>query len=260
MTTVEPRLARRRDAVRESEARHRMRRTVWLLVGVALVGAVVWLLQAPFVRVQHISIQGAGRSAVVPILRELNVVEGRPIILIRPGRIEEALATDPWVRAASAIVRYPDTVEVVVNERRPAAWLQTSEGWTLLAGDGVAVLRAPQRGSAAPTIELIAEPGQLGRRHPDPEVRAAAIFAGGLPSRLARQARIWRARGELWATVAGYDVRLGSPVDPSEKAAALVAVLDTEPDPGSVITVIAPTRPAISPPGTYDNPEPSVDP
>jgi hypothetical protein len=55
--------------------------------------------------------------------------------------------------------------------------------------------------------------------------------------------------GELRAFVADYLVRLGRPLDMEAKARALAAVLDEQPPAGSVITLVAPTRPAVLPPG-----------
>ncbi|NIS33395.1 MAG: hypothetical protein GWN79_16305, partial [Actinobacteria bacterium] len=52
-------------------------------------------------------------------------------------------------------------------------------------------------------------------------------------------------------------IRLGRPLDMEAKARALAAVLDESPAPGSVITLVAPTRPAVLPPGEGEAGDPA---
>jgi hypothetical protein len=47
--------------------------------------------------------------------------------------------------------------------------------------------------------------------------------------------------------VGGYQVRLGRPVEMGEKALSLAALLREQPPAGSILTLIAPTNPAITP-------------
>ena len=64
------------------------------------------------------------------------------MVLIRPGRVEEALLADPWVKTASVVRDWPDRLIVRVEERAPLAWVETSSGWAHHAIDGV-VLPSP---------------------------------------------------------------------------------------------------------------------
>ena len=87
------------------------------------------------------------------------------------------------------------------------------------------------------------EPGEA---HTDPTVLGALEFASannGVISGLILREEA----GELWATAAGHEVRLGRPVEMPAKAAALVAVLAEGLPEGSMINLIAPTRPAVIP-------------
>jgi hypothetical protein len=54
--------------------------------------------------------------------------------------------------------------------------------------------------------------------------------------------------GELWAEVAGFQVRLGRAVEMRAKALSLAALIREQPAPGSILTLIAPTHPAVTPP------------
>jgi hypothetical protein len=57
-----------------------------------------------------------------------------------------------------------------------------------------------------------------------------------------------RVNGELWATVSGYEVRLGRAVEMDAKARSLTALLAQKPHRGSILILIAPAHPAVTPP------------
>ena len=61
------------------------------------------------------------------------------MILIDPARVESRLLEDPWIAAATVSRDWPDLVTVHVEERTPAAWVRTGDGWARRAVDGVAL-------------------------------------------------------------------------------------------------------------------------
>ncbi len=144
---------------------------------------------------------------------------------------------------------FPDAVEVAVEEREPLAWSQLGARWGLLAEDGVLleVAAAPQEG--APRLYLPAEPLRPGETHPDADVLGALEFVGALTPELAAVTELRHEGRELWARVGSYQVRLGRAVDMRAKAATLAAVLAEGQPEGAVITLIAPSRPAVAVPG-----------
>ncbi|NND84933.1 MAG: FtsQ-type POTRA domain-containing protein [Acidimicrobiia bacterium] len=255
--SMDPRIAaRRRDVIEGSARRSLLRLAKWLAILLVLVG-LGWLVQSDPFRVAAIEMSGVARSGTESILSEEQVLEGRPMVLIRPGTVEEALATDPWIIEATVGLTFPDLVEVVVRERSPAAWLASGSARLLLAADGVVVpgdgvedpLPLVSMGGVAPV-----EPGEV---LTDPRAEAALTFLTTLdPLLAARGVLLERAPDDLWFSVPGLDVRLGRPIEMAEKAAALTALLDRGVPPGSEVNLIAPTRPAVS---TPDPRPPSTD-
>jgi cell division protein FtsQ len=242
---MDPRLAARRRAVEESRARAVLGRLVAILGGLATVGGVVWFLQSPFLSADRIVLEGVTRSAAADRLAAAGVVEGRPLLAIRPGRVEAALEEDPWVSRATVSLDWPQQVFVVVEERRPAAWVETAGGWLLMAPDGVRL----GVGDPDPALPQVLAPSLAADRAGAEEwVRGALEFLAALGSE--REAVVWREVGQVVAQVDGYRVRLGVPTEMTAKAGVLVAVLSTGPEPGSEITVMAPGRPAVLPPTT----------
>jgi len=244
--TIDPRLAERRREVAEDRARRKVGRLVRLLLVIGLIGGAVWLLLSPLLSVEEVTTTGIEVSAAQRVLVEHDVIAGTPLILIRAEEIESALEMDPWIREAEVEVDWPGGVLVRVEERVPVAWLRTEEGWGWLAVDGVQLLSASEADANLPRIDLGPDTGedQWSRR-----LLGSLQFAAALPEEL-KQGTLVRveADGELWAEVSGYQVRLGRAVEMTAKALSLAALLREEPAPGSILTLIAPTHPAVSSP------------
>jgi cell division protein FtsQ len=244
--TIDPRLAERRREVAEDRARRQVGRLVRLLVALGSVGALVWLMLSPLLSVDEVTPTGIRVSSAHAALVEHGVIAGRPMILIRPEGIEDALETDPWVKEAVIELEWPDRVVVTVEERVPTAWLATEEGWGRFAVDGVELSSSPEPDATLPWIELGPTGSDDGSR---PRLLGALEFADSLPEELREEARVRiESDGELWAEVAGFQVRLGRAVEMRAKALSLAALIREQPAPGSILTLIAPTHPAVTPP------------
>ncbi|MDH3306132.1 MAG: FtsQ-type POTRA domain-containing protein [Acidimicrobiia bacterium] len=245
--TIDPRIADRRRRVHDQRARVGIRRTIWFLAVVATAGILLWIGQSPWLAVKTITIDGVVHSAAAEILIAEEISIGRPLLIVRASRAEEALRLDPWVIDAAVTKVLPGTVEVVVVERIAGAFLETMDGTNLLAGDGT-VLPLVET-SALGRIRLSAIVPPVGETVDDLSVVGALEFLGGLPGDLAAGVVVFETNDELWAEVGTHDVRLGRPIDMPQKAAALVAVLSLGQPEGSLINVIAPTRPTVVPGG-----------
>jgi cell division protein FtsQ len=246
--TIDPRLIERRREVAEDRARRNVRRLIRFLVLLGLAGVVVWLLLSPLLSVKEVTTVGVVSSSTHRALVDEGVLAGLPMILVRPGDIVADLERDPWVRQAVVELDWPSRVEVRVEERVPVGWVETADGWARRAVDGVVL---PSSGEPEDSLPWIAF-ADLGAseatrsRH----VIGALEFAAALPSELRPGTRVWaKANGELWADVSGFEVRLGRPIEMEAKALSLSALLREEPAEGSILTLIAPTHPAVTPPG-----------
>ena len=244
--TIDPRLVERRRVVAEMRARRSVSRLLKILVVAAVLGGIVWLAFSPVLSVKEVRSAGIVQSSTHGVLTAQGVRAGSPMILLRPSKIEQVLEEDPWVADASVELDWPGTVIVRVTERTPVAWVETSSGWTRRALDGVAL---PSSATPDESLGWIALPGVIDGDGPfAPEIMGSIEFVATLPEHLSAEARLMReVNGEIWAQVAGFQVRLGRPVEMAAKALSLVALLRESPDPGSILTLIAPSYPAATP-------------
>jgi uncharacterized membrane protein YgcG len=90
-------------------------------------------------------------------------------------------------------------------------------------------------------------------------VLGALEFIDTLPVALGSDALVDERSGELWAVVGGFEVRLGRPVDMSDKALSLATLLEEPLVAGTTINMIAPTNPATVPPGGIEDPGQGTD-
>jgi len=250
MMTIDPRLADRRRGVAEDRARRNINRILRFLAVIAIVGGVIWLVLSPTFSVESVEVSGVQSSDTSAVLAANRVVLGRPLILIRTEAVEKELLGDPWVKEASVELEWPRGVVVTVSERSPLAWVETAGGWHRRAVDGI-----PLPGESVPDDTM----GQI--RLPSvssedaavaPLVLGALEFIDTLPVALGSNAVVDERSGELWALVAGFEVRLGRPVDMADKALSLATLLREPLVEGSVINMIAPTNPAVIAPGSQD--------
>lgn len=248
MTSIDPRLADRRKEVAEDRARRNIKRLLRLIVFLGIMSAVVWLFLSPTLSADVVDVAGVGSSRANEILDEELVVTGRPLVLIRTNSVEDRLLSDPWIRSADVDIDWPNRVVVTIEERSPVAWVQTSGGWARRAVDGVAL---PGVDTPDDTMAHVMLPGVADANiYESFEVVGSLEFVAALPVSLSSNAVIEERGGELWAIVSGFDVRLGRPVEMEGKALTLATLLQENIIPGSEINLIAPTNPAVRPPGS----------
>ncbi len=248
MMTIDPRLADRRRDVAEDRARRNVSRILRILAVLAVLGGIVWLLLSPTFSVAAVEVSGVQSSETGAVLTANKVVVGRPLILIRPGDVEADLRADPWVKEASVSLDWPKGVIVAVSERSPVAWVETADGWYSRAVDGVALSGEMEPDDTMGQIRLPSVSAASAVE--SPLVLGALEFIETLPVALSSNAVVDERSGELWAVVGGFEVRLGRPVEMADKALSLATLLQEPIAVGSVINMIAPTNPAVAPPGT----------
>ncbi|MFZ0626193.1 MAG: FtsQ-type POTRA domain-containing protein [Acidimicrobiia bacterium] len=247
--TIDPRLMERRREVAEDRARRTVSRLIKFMVLLAIVGVIAWALLSPMLSVHEVRTAGIVSSAAQRTLVDEGLLPGTPMVFVRPGKVEAALEMDPWVRDASVELDWPNRVVVKVEERVPLAWVEVEGGWERTAVDGVALYSTSVPDAEYPHIQV------GGDAESDPDVARLVLgsleFVDSLPPELASAAVVTLAgNGELWATVGGYDVRLGRATEMEAKALSLAALLHEEIPQGSVLTMIAPAHPAVTPPET----------
>ncbi len=244
--TIDPRLAERRRVVAEDRARHNIGRLLKSIVVVSVIGAAAWLALSPALSVKEVRTAGIVQSSTHGVLAVEGVRAGTPMVLIRPSQVEEALEEDPWVAQATVELEWPGTVIVRVVERTPVAWVETRGGWTRRSLDGVAL---PSSKTPDDSLAWVRLPDVMENEASfAPEVLGAVEFVAALPAELRFEATVREeGNGEMWAQVAGYQIRLGRSVEMTAKALSLTALLREEPDLGSILTLVAPSHPAVTP-------------
>lgn len=247
---MDPRLEHRRRRVAEDRARSNLGRLIRLLLVVAVLAALVWLGQSPFLSVGEIEVTGSDRVDVEAALAAHEIVAGRPMLLLDVDAAAAALADDPWVAEVEIARDWPTTVVVHLIERVPAASVLLEEGWWLAAADATLLAEAagepPDMGVARFQHLTVTEAAD------SLEVAGAVEFLAALPVDRQRGASVAAGTDGLEAVLDGFVVRLGRPFDMAAKASVAVALIDEGLEEGSVITVVAPASPAVLAPGGDD--------
>lgn len=237
---LDPRIAERARRVREKEENLACKRAVWLLAVMTAVGVGIWFLHSPYLAVQKVVVTGEVASAVSERIVAGGLIEGAPMFSVDTESIREVVLSDPWVASVEVDKEWPNTVSVTVEERSPVAWVLSSEGWRALSLDGVAL--AVDSEQVMPRITGLAG-AVLDLAHPS--IGPALEFVEHLRPDL-RLGTVIEIHGQqVTAEVAKRIVRLGRPSDLDDKANVLVVLVDDHTDPGSVINLFSPLRPAV---------------
>lgn len=246
-TLIDHRIADRRRLVSEAGARRRLRRLLAALAIAAFVGFAAWFVyQSPYLAVAQIAVEGQNRSQAAAIVAGSGIEPGMPTITVDTAALEMALLEDPWIAAAAVTVTWPGTVEVVVLEHAPAAWVSSGGGWIMASVAGTALEVAAAPDSTLPIVDLQSEPVVLGGEIDRP-VAAVLEFLEYVGPSLAATAQIGGSADLIQATVGGYDILLGYATNMDEKATALTALLASGVPAGAEINLVSPQRPAIKP-------------
>lgn len=240
---MDPRIAGRRQVVAESRARSSLRRLGVVIVVAMAIAVVLWTFRSPFLSIHEISIVGADVVDVGGLLAEAGITQGLPLVEVDTEHVEAHLLSNPWVAQAAVVRDWPEGLIVRITERVAVGWVETTSGWARVASDGVILAQGTPPEDAARIVG--SPPGEAAA---NTRVAAAASFLATLSPALTIGAVVDIGGEQIVATVSGYPVRLGLPGDMVEKAVALAAVLETAPVPGSQIVLVAPSRPAVSPP------------
>ena len=177
--SIDPRLKERRRVVAEDRARRKIGRLLKLIVALVLGGIVAWILLSPWLERGRGGHRRRGLQRR-PTARWPSSVSSpaAPMILIRPGQVENALLADPWVKDATVVREWPDRLIVQVEERTALAWVETGGGWAHHAVDGVALPSPDTPDDELAWIQLPEVP--LADTESSREVLGALEFVAGL--------------------------------------------------------------------------------
>ncbi|HLG90048.1 MAG TPA: cell division protein FtsQ/DivIB [Alphaproteobacteria bacterium] len=132
-------------------------------------------------RVEDVEVAGRVETDPKALLDALGLKRGDPLLAFDPATARERVEALPWVASAAVERLFPDTIRIVIVERRPIALWQHNERLSLIDSEGanlgpVALEKAPDLplvvGGDAPAhaAELL----QLLRHYPDLAKRVQA--------------------------------------------------------------------------------------
>lgn len=249
--SIDPRIAERRTEVREGSARGDARRLLRWFAVLAVLAVIVWIAQLPAFSVQQVDVAGAVRSDVTGALEASGVGEGTPLVLVRSGEVERALAEDPWISSATVGHRFPDTIVVEVTERVPVVNIRSAGRVLVIGDDGVVVSTTTDQ--SVPIVDLAGvAPTPTGEVVDDARAAGVSQFIHVLPAPMVDAGSFEEEAAELWYLLPGIDIRLGRAVDMEAKAYALEALIAEGIQPGSTIHLVSASRPAVESPVPAD--------
>lgn len=179
------------------------------------------LIRSPFFEVASVEVRGNELLAKEEILSVAGVTTGVNIFRVHLGEAGEKLGTLPLVKEASLERRFPSTIVVNIEERRPLALVDIEDAFWEVDAEGV-VLRRQKVGAEGLPVVTGAVPG-------DRTMSKALSVTAALPAEI---------KGELSEinvsegyritlyTVDGIPVYLGSADELDTQALILSEVLD----------------------------------
>jgi cell division protein FtsQ len=150
----------------------------WLAPSLVMVlflgGGLFWLLRdhAAF-HVATVRVYGAEQVSQAELMQRAQISRGMSLFRIDVERVRTRLMQHPWIREALVRRAYPNELEIVVYERRPAAILETRPGY-LIDGTGHLLGQAiPAEWPSLPRlVATLTQTPSPGERITDPTVTA----------------------------------------------------------------------------------------
>jgi cell division protein FtsQ len=132
-----PQNSYRRNRFKGESRKSWLRGAAWLLGVLAMAGlclglVVVYhqLLTSPRFCIKdmdNIEIDGAKRLSRSLLLQQSKLAQGASLLAIRPGQVERALMTHPWIAKAEVSRKWPNSLHLTIQERDPVALVQFGE-------------------------------------------------------------------------------------------------------------------------------------
>ncbi|HEY3266899.1 MAG TPA: FtsQ-type POTRA domain-containing protein [Armatimonadota bacterium] len=209
----------------------------WLFA--ILLAECLWLAgTSPVLIVRHVRVEGATIRNPREIARVAGLLQPVNIFRAHASRAARNLLKLPEVASAVVHRRYPNTLDVVVTERRPLGSVQLPAGTWLVDATGIAYLHAPKPLATHPILTApVKDPVVLGKPVPLPALGAALrclTLIPTLPLKEPVHLHVTDA-GEAWLD--GPDalkIRLG-PLDDAPARLQLTARLLNGPDGSQVL-------------------------
>lgn len=138
----------------------RQRFVAFVISGGVLIASAFAVLYTPWLGildVRQVVVSGNRRATAVELVALSGIRGGQPLVSVSTRSIERRLLTHPWVLRADAHRRFPHTIRLVVQERKPIAWSRHPEsGASVLLAEGGVIVNGT--GEPDPVLEIVGPP------------------------------------------------------------------------------------------------------
>lgn len=236
---MDPRIKQRRRGVTQARGRRRLVAVAALLLAAAGIAGFLWARSSDVFAVRRVSVPVTQRVSEAELRSAVSMASGVSLLRVSTGQIEARLRSIPYVRAARVYRRFPDSLEMDIEEYEPVARIEGRDGahW-LVAEDGRVLEKSEDPGGPTDKILPLFVPEaevwpELGVVTSPQIVEAlplvAALEAGGVWSveKHPLERVVVTAAGEMvMVLVGGGEVRLGDPTQLDEKLMVALEVVE----------------------------------
>jgi cell division protein FtsQ len=221
---IDPRIRERRIEVIREAGRRRLRITLVAASAIIVIGLAYLAVMSPLLDVDRIRVSGNRRESARDIRAAAKVKPGDPLLFVDTGAVARRVERLPWVEKARVHRDFPGTLEIVVSDFVPTAYVRGAGGrFALIASTGRVIAMARTHPAQAVEIRGERHVPAVGSLLSPPD---AADVVSKLPPRLASHV-IAIDVGDTFALElrGGGQVRLGSLDGLAAKGASALAVL-----------------------------------
>jgi cell division protein FtsQ len=215
----------------------RLRVLVAIGLVIVLAGAAGWVvLESTLLSVRTVEVTGTSRVTPAEVLAAADVAPTTPLARVDTDAVARRVRALVAVRTVSVSRQWPRSVQIVVQERVPAAVQRRGSSYLLVDASGVAFDTVRKRPKGLP---LVTAPTAAG----EPAFRAALTVLTSVPASVRRQLIEVRAASPEQVTLRltrDRTVVWGSPERGDRKAAVLTALMSRR---ARVYDVSAPDAP-----------------
>ncbi|MBN1322227.1 MAG: FtsQ-type POTRA domain-containing protein [Thermoleophilia bacterium] len=224
---------------REAVSRRRGRRRASLIFVLALLVAAavlfVWLRSSDVFAVRTVTATVTERVAEDEVSRVAGEAIGASLLRLSTDDLEDALLALPYVRSAEVYRRFPNTLDVRLEEYEPVARLQAGDGAVWLVAENGRALEVvvPPRGAGLPLVVPSAgEAPVAGQQVSEVVARAlplAVLMAGEEADEHLASAKDIRVSASGAVTIVlkgGTELRLGDLTNLEQKLKAALQIID----------------------------------
>ena len=223
---------------------------VWVVIAVLIASLVYLALRfAPVFRAQHIDVLGNSQVSADEVIAAAQVSDTTPLLELPVDEIESRVESLDAVAAARVVRDWPDSVKIVVRERRPVGYVQSVNGVGLVGSDGSIYRELDDAPNDLPELPVLAAGaagiGDSYRAGADETESAVFDVATSLPRSLQRPVDTITADGTRTVQLTfrdGVVVEWGSAGSGDEKS-QVVEALRQRPGWGTTFTVVDVTAP-----------------